>query len=330
MNIRSNPYHYKQKARKSHGKRFKSLLLVSIIVLATFTITTISSSDPTENQDKVLSESAVTVDLPDIPSPLIAVDFPVDTLAAIGTLDDGFIASNVENESPVPIASLTKMITALAILEVAPIQPGQKGDTITLNEKDEQYYRDYVAKDGTVSLVVAGQQMSQFEALQAILLPSANNMADSLVDRYFSSQEEYLQYANSMLQRFGLDKTIVADASGFSPSSVSTPSNMIEIAKRSLQNPIIAEIVAQPSATISVAGEIPNYNPIITDEGVTGLKPGFTEEAGLCLLFSAKAVDSEGNSRVILGVILGANNRNTSVEGSRAMIDQSRKLLEEL
>lgn len=200
---------------------------------------------------------------------------------------------------------------------------GQSGDMLQLTAQDEQYYWDYVAIEGTVTAVTAGSEMSQYEALQAMLLPSSNNIADTLVDKYFSSRQEYLDYANALLQRLGLSNTRVADASGFSPESVSTPSDMIIVGRKALQNPVIAEIVAQPSAVLSVGGEVPNYNALIGEDTVTGIKPGLTDEAGRCLLFSADTTDATGNTVTIIGVVMGIDSFEVYFDGSLAMIEQA-------
>ena len=229
---------------------------------------------------------------------------PSEGQFAVANLVDG-IEVNYENEQLAPIASLTKLITALAVLEKAPLSLGEQGDVITLEAKDEQYYWDYASIEGTVTAVSAGLQMTQYEALQTMLLASSNNMSDTLVDFYFDSKEEYLDYANKYLEEMGLIYTNVADTTGFSPESVSTPSELLLIGKKALDNPVIAEIVAQKEATVSVAGEIPNYNALIELPYVTGLKPGLTDEAGYCLLYSMDVPNSSGEIVTVIGVVLG-------------------------
>jgi D-alanyl-D-alanine carboxypeptidase (penicillin-binding protein 5/6) len=229
---------------------------------------------------------------------------PIEGQFAVANLVDG-IEVNYEGENLAPIASLTKLITALAVLDKAPINTGEKGDTILLTAKDEQYYWDYAAIEGTVTPVTAGLEISQYEALQTMLLASSNNMADTLVDYYFESKEEYLEYANNFLKEMDLVYTKVADTTGFSPESVSTPTELLLIGKKSLENPVISEIVAQKGAYVSVAGEIPNYNMLINLPYVTGLKPGLTDEAGYCLLFSMEVPNSSGELVTTIGVVMG-------------------------
>lgn len=234
---------------------------------------------------------------------------PSEGQFAIANLEDG-INQDQTKEQIAPMASITKVITAMAILDKSPILPGESGITITLNAQDEQYYNDYIAIEGTVTGVTAGQTMTQYEALQTILLASSNNMSDSLVDRYFSSRQEYLSYANKMINDMGLINTQVADTTGFSPQSVSTPTELLKLAKKALEDPIIAEIVAQKEAVVAVALEIPNYNLLIDFPFVTGLKPGLTDEAGYCLLFSADIPNKAGEIVTVVGVVLGIRDRD--------------------
>jgi len=310
MGYKKNTYRYYQQETKKSKKIPKIFTIVFLIFISFFVYKNI------ESPDKIVDVSTQTVISQPIdalgPPPYNFTDltYPSEGQSALGTLKHGPIAANTKEEQIAPIASMTKIITVLAILQKAPISENSSGDIITLNAKDEQYYHDYVAVQGTITPVTAGLEMTQYEVLQTILLPSSNNMTDSLVDRYFSSKQEYLDFANQMLLDYGLKYTSVADASGFNPASVSTPSEMIIIGKKALQNRVIAEIVAQPEANVSVAGGIINYNPLITEPGVTGLKPGVTDEAGLCLLFSANTTNKLGESETVIGVVMGIKDRD--------------------
>lgn len=294
-------YHYNQ---INEEPRFKAKGIVFSVFIAIFFASGLfaifrqfTSDEPVQN---VVSAEVVTEPKYNL-EPITA---PPEGQFAIANLEDG-IDINYEDEKLAPIASLTKLITALVILEKAPINPGEKGDVITLSAKDEQYYWQYAAIEGTVTAVSAGLQMTQYEALQTMLLASSNNMSDTLVDFYFESKEEYLEYANKYIEEMGLIYTKVADTTGFSPESVSTPTELLIVGQKSLENPVIAEIVAQKEATVSVAGEIPNYNALIDLPYVTGLKPGLTDEAGYCLLFSMDVPDSSGEVVTVIGVVLG-------------------------
>lgn len=223
----------------------------------------------------------------------------------VGTVEDGVLAASSETELVRPIASMTKLVTALAVLEVQPLSVGDLGVTYTITQRDVDTYHSYVARYGTILPVRIGQQITQYHALQGLLLPSANNISDLLAEREFGSMDEFLIYANNMLASFGLQNTLVADASGFSPQTVSTPSDMFEIGRRALAHPVIAEIVKQKEATIPVSGTVRNTNLLLADESVIGLKTGTTDEAGSCLLFAFRHVLDDGSTKTVIAVVMG-------------------------
>lgn len=305
------------------------ILAIAFVGLAFLAQTTLfKNKSPKENQvlaaQTPVAES--TQETKQIDSPLKNVSLPNVGQSAIGTLEDGII-KHTENETQAPIASITKIITSLILLEKHPLAIGERGDTITLTDKDLQYFNDYYAKLGTVTTVVPGLSMSQYEALQAILLPSSNNMADTMVDRYFSSMDSYVSYANTFLASHGLHNTVVADASGFSPESKSTPSDLIKLGQLALQNPVIKEIVAQKSASIAIAGDIPNYNSLINEAVVIGIKPGATDEAGYCLLFAAELPDATGKNHTLIAITMNHPDRPEYIQAAKQLLEASREAL---
>jgi serine-type D-Ala-D-Ala carboxypeptidase (penicillin-binding protein 5/6) len=153
-----------------------------------------------------------------------------------------------------------------------------------------------------------------------MLIASDNNIADILVERIFGSKEAYVSYAQDMLKRMGLSRTVVADASGFSPDIVSTPSEMVVIGIAALQNPVIAEIVAQPQAQIPDIGIITNTNQLLGADGVIGIKTGTTNEAGSCLLFAARYAARDGQEVTIVGVSMGDTDHPSLFSDSRKLL----------
>lgn len=248
------------------------------------------------------------------------------TSAAVGVQGDGVIATHGDNR-PRPIASIAKLITALALLEKKPLKGDESGPLIPITETDEQLYRDYVAQNGTVVLIKAGVPITQRDALEAMLLPSANNIADTAAIWAFGSLKQYREYANAMVKRLGLkDTTVGGDASGLDPGTTSTARDLIRLGELSLQNPIIAHIVALPAANIPFAGDIPNYNAMVTKHGYSGLKPGESVQAGNTLLFSTNQTIN-GQRKTVIGAILGTDNYRESNAGALQIVDSVVKTL---
>ena len=253
----------------------------------------------------------------------IKLPWPAYGQAAFGAVGYGVLEKN-KTSKPVPIASISKAIAALSILRQKPLEPGQQGPAITITEADVQLYRDYLAKDGSVVPVSAGQQINQYQALQAMLLPSANNMADTAVRWAFGSINEYTDYANQFVKILGMTQTTVADASGFSPKTVSTAEDLVKLGEAVLENPILAEIVNQSTANLPSIGVINNVNWLLGTDGILGIKTGNTDEAGGCYLFGAKRTIA-GQSVTVIGAILGAPERNIAMQDSLSLIQASNR-----
>lgn len=229
----------------------------------------VSAESPTENK---LPNNSLKLEEP--------LPWPEYGQSAYGVKNNGVIAKSNENQKPVPVASLAKVITAIAVLKEKPLKSGEQGPLLTLGEEDVESYNKHLQRDGSVTLVEAGEQITEYEALTAVMLPSSNNMADSLARWAFGSEEAYINYANKMLKDLGLQNTTVADASGFSPSTVSTADDMVKLGIIYMQNPVLKDIALLPEAKIPVAGIIPNHNSSLNKDGIVGIKIGYTDEAG--------------------------------------------------
>lgn len=164
-----------------------------------------------------------------------------------------------------------------------------------------------------------GENLSEYQALQAVLIASADNIADTLATWAFGSIENYLTYVNKMVKEMGLDQTNLADTSGLSPQTVSSAQNLVEIGEKILEEPVLAEIVNQKEANFPLAGILKNYNSILGEEGVVGIKTGTTDEAGGCLLFASKKTINNQNVTLI-GAILGAENRAKVLQDTKTFL----------
>jgi D-alanyl-D-alanine carboxypeptidase (penicillin-binding protein 5/6) len=247
-------------------------------------------------------------------SKIIALQWPdIGTgQAAIGAQGYGLVATNGQ-QTQQPTASTAKLVTALLVLKKYPLQIDQTTTpVITLGVSDVDLYQAYLAEDGSVAKVAAGEQISEYQALQAMLLPSANNIADGLAIWAYGSLEQYSVIANKYVASLGLkDTTIGADASGFLPSTTSTASDLTILGLDALQNPVIAQIVAQKQTVIPVVGTIYNVNRLLDQNDVVGIKTGNSDQAGGVYIFAVndevEKVSSKHNV-LIVGTIEGTPN----------------------
>ena len=231
--------------------------------------------------------------------------FPSWGSAAVGMVgQDGLLVKN-GSMAGAPIASMTKTITALVLLDKHPIATGTEGPTITFSDADVDILHQVWAEDGSWAPVQAGEQLTEKQALTAMLLPSANNYAISLANWGFGSVDAYLTYTNAWLASRGFTGTHITDPSGLDPGSVSTPIDLVGIGKLVVANPVLASIVDTPTADLPGAGTVDNGNKLLGQDGVIGIKTGWTDQAGHCLLFAA-SVTLHGHPVKLVGVVTGA------------------------
>lgn len=254
-----------------------------------------------------------------IPASLKPLDLPIYGQVAAGAVGYGQLAKAGESV-PKPIASVAKVLTALTVLEKKPLAVGQQGPNLTLDATDVAYYNDFVSRDGSVVAVKVGEEISEYQALQALLLPSANNMADSLARWAFGSQEEFIKAANEYANTNGLKQTSLADASGFSPKSVSTATDLVLLGELAVKNAVVAEIASQSSATIPVAGTITNVNVLLGKDGIDGIKTGNTDEAGGCYLTSVLYKHPSGEQVRLIVAVMGAGTLAQAMQDARGLL----------
>ena len=238
------PHEFKGvKHPKSKKKRGIRLRFVILLVGALYIVGSLARPIP-----------AITADVAAI-APLegkdIALQWPATGQAAIGAVGYGVLGTHGEQKA-LPTASVAKVMTALAVLKQRPLQKGEKGPTITITQEDMDYYQKVVSEDGSNVPIELGEEISEYEALQALLLPSANNMAHTLARWAYGSEKEYTNYVNSFAKTLGMNSAHFADASGFSPETISNSEDLAKLAVNAMDNPVIAEIAAQPQATIPV------------------------------------------------------------------------------
>lgn len=223
-------------------------------------------------------------------------------VSAIGT--SGLIAQHGSAAS-VPMASMTKTITALVVLQKKPVPAGRNGPTITFTQADVKILQQVWAEDGSWAPVAAGDRLTERQALTAMLLPSANNYARSLAIWAFGSTSAFLSATKTWLTAHGFSHTRVTDASGLDPGSVASPADLVGIGKLVLADPVLSAIVATKVAALPGAGTVHNGNKVLGVAGIDGVKTGWTDQAGHCLLFSARTTLG-GRTFTVVGVVLGA------------------------
>ena len=296
-----------KKKRKSHRR----LRIILVVVLVVYVATSLLRPLP--------SITTSVQALPASPVKEVAVSWPNYGQSAIGAVGYGILGTKGEPRA-LPTASVAKVMTALAVLKQRPLAVGEQGPIITIIQSDVDEYARTIAMDGSNVAVALGEEITQYQALQALLLPSANNMAHTLARWAFGTEQEYLRFVNNFAKSLGMANTNFVDASGFSEKTVSTAEDLVKLAVNAMDNPVIAEIASQKQATIPVAGQIFNVNLLLGRNGIVGVKTGNTEQAGGC--FMAAAVREVGGKKVIaVSVIMGAPNLYTALQDSVPLVN---------
>jgi len=232
-----------------------------------------------------------------------AIPWPVSGAAAIVVEGLGSLGTSGPNR-PRPMASTAKIMTALLTLEDHPIPLGQVGPSIAVTSADFANYQRELRLGESVVRVAAGEQLSEYQLLQGLMLPSASNFADILATWDAGSSSAFVGRMNVRAGALAMAQTRYADASGFSPQTVSVPTDLIRLARTAMAIPVFKQIVGQSQATLPVAGVVHNLDTLLGKDGVIGVKTGHTDQAGGCFVFAAEVV-VQGQTVRIYGAVMG-------------------------
>jgi D-alanyl-D-alanine carboxypeptidase (penicillin-binding protein 5/6) len=254
--------------------------------------------------------------------PLTAV-WPADGQAAF--VDSAHAQVHVgPGQHAAAIASLAKVMTAYLVLRDHPLRPHQSGPSITLTDADVVDTDRRRRRQESVVSVAPGEQLTERQALEALLLPSANNIAVVLARWDAGSVDRFVGRMNAAARSLGMTHTHYTDPSGYDDATVSTAADQVRIVDRAMRLPVFESIVATPSATLPVAGTVQNTNALLGHDGFVGVKTGSTAAAGGCFAF--RAVRRVGGRRTtITGVVLGQPGHDPIAAGlaaADAMVDR--------
>ena len=238
-----------------------------------------------------------------VPGTPPALPWPAGGEATVAVAGVGTLGAS-GSAAPIPIASLTKVMTAYVILADHPLTGGSQGPPITMTQADVAAFTFGAAQNQSVARVAVGEQLSEHQALEASLVASANNVAEALARWDAGSEASFVQKMNAEAARLGMTATHYADSTGLNAASVSNAADQVVLAERAMGNPVFAGIVGEASVDLPVAGNLFNYNYLVGHSGIVGIKTGSTIEAGGCFLFAAhRAV--LGKDQLVIGAVLG-------------------------
>ncbi|EMF24609.1 D-alanyl-D-alanine carboxypeptidase [Streptomyces gancidicus BKS 13-15] len=216
----------------------------------------------------------------------------------IGTMD------HFGEQEPVAIGSVAKTMTAYIILRDHPLKPGEEGPKIEVDAKAEEEGGYDKAGESTLNTVKAGDFLTEKQALSAVMIPSANNIARLLARWDAGSEEAFVKKMNDTAKELGMTNTTYTDPSGLKETTVSTAEDQTKLGIVAMRNPAMVAITSAASWTDPSGQYWSNYNELPYTMGAIGIKTGSTTKAGGNLLFAARK-EVSGQEVTVVGAILG-------------------------
>ncbi len=243
--------------------------------------------------------SAPSASMPGAPTSLA---WPSQGESAIGIEGEGLL-STAGAQTPTPLASVTKLMTAYLVLHDHPLGATASGPTITITPADVTTYQQDLHAGDSVVAVQAGERLSELQALEALLIPSGDNIATLLAEWDAGSEAAFVARMNAAAAKLGLSGTHYADASGVASGTDSTAASQVKLAMVDMSMPAFRAIVDMAQVTLPVAGLQYNVDKLLGTDGIVGVKTGFTTAAGGCFVFAANTKVG-GKAVTVVGAVL--------------------------
>lgn len=204
--------------------------------------------------------------------------------AAVAVIDQstGDVLYEKNAGAVVPIASITKLMTAMVALDVQP----SLAEELTVSAADVDTIK------GTRSRLTVGTQLSREEMLRLALMSSENRAASALSRHYPGGRDAFVAAMNAKARILGLTETRFADPTGLTPDNVSSARDLVKLVNAAHQYPLIREFSTSEEYQVAVRGRpqmFRNTNTLVHSEkwNIGLSKTGYISEAGKCLVMQA-------------------------------------------
>ena len=303
-----DPEKFERRRRRRRRAWISTVAVVLVTAVALGSYVGVALNAPLPKTDPVMVAIATN------PAPTVHITLPGSGASAVSVSGaeqfagikgkNGVLVASGGN-APRPIASISKVITTLVILEKKPLGLNSPGPSITFTKADHKLYDSYYVRGATIQPMDTGSRMSLHDALELMLVVSASNYAEAVSTWAFGSQANFLAAARSWLAKNGLSGTRFVDPSGIDPRNTSTPTDLLALGRLAMANPLVASLVGLRATDVVGFNGLPNTNTLLGSSGVDGIKTGTLEATGSSLLFSATIDVGSTRPLSIIGVILG-------------------------
>ncbi|TDN91353.1 D-alanyl-D-alanine carboxypeptidase [Microbacterium sp. BK668] len=252
-----------------------------------------------------------------VPSAVTTPAWPVEGSGAVAV--QGFDGTVASTQDAAPIASITKVVTALLVLEEMPLALGEQGPEYRFTSNDRSAYWGYRSRGESALDVPAGGTLTEYQLLEGMLIGSANNYADRLASNLWPNDAVFARAADDWLEAHGVPGITIAEPTGFDRRNTASAAALIPLAQKALANPVIAEIVAKREVDLPGAGRVTNTNGLLADPGVIGVKTGSLDDFNL---LAAKNITVGDTPVRLYASVLGQPDDPRRVEATRALFAQ--------
>lgn len=257
---------------------------------------------------------------------LLAVGIPPTVQAKAAYLideDSSHVLLDVHGQDRLPMASTTKITTAILTIETADLT-----QTVTIRQDAIDEVNTH---QGSSAGLVVGDQIRLRDLLYGLMLPSGDDAAIAIADAVGGTTSKFVQMMNSYAKQLGLTQTHYINPDGLTylapggqpdPNEYTNAADLVRLTRHALANPIFAQLVQLQHyvlfpTQVHHAYDWQGINALLTTyPGATGVKTGFTAEAGYCLVFAA----TNGQHHLI-GALLHEPDDNQRFVDARALLD---------
>jgi D-alanyl-D-alanine endopeptidase (penicillin-binding protein 7) len=221
--------------------------------------------------------------------------------------DDATVLYSKQPQKVMPIASITKLMTALVVLEGK--QPLE--ETVTILQVDRDKSR------ASASRLTVGTKLTRSELLHLALMSSENRAAQAVCRAYTGGLPACLKAMNAKARELGMKSSRFADPTGLSSDNVATASDLVKLVMAASHQSLIEKYSTSERLTVRVGRqllEFRNTNSLTSkdDWNISVQKTGFTQDAGQCLVMRATIQD-----RPTVIVLLNSFGKHTRVADAR-------------
>lgn len=237
--------------------------------------------------------------------------------------DTDHILDDLNGENPVPMASTTKIMTALIAIQVADLNK-----VVTIHQ---DAVNEVILHNGSSAQLQLGDRLTLHDLLYGLMLPSGDDAAIAIADAVGGSAANFVNMMNLFAYRLRLFQTHYLNPDGLTyydanhqplPGHYTTAYDLVRLARYAMSIPLFAQIVRTqhyrlPATVAHHSYSWDNTNTLLaTYQGMTGIKTGFTVEAGACLVFSAIR-----SGHHLIGVVLHSIDENHRFNDARVLLN---------